>query len=76
MGCAIGPASCGNCAARRRETSPMRFTPREFMSLLNSWSRYTVRPSFRDNWNQSRHVTRLPVQLWKYSCATTPSMAA
>ena len=36
------------------------------------WSRKTVRPSLRVSWNQSRHVTRLPVQLWKYSCAITP----
>jgi hypothetical protein len=35
------------------------------MSWLNSWSRKTVRPSFRLSWNQSRQVTRLPVQLWK-----------
>jgi hypothetical protein len=44
------------------------------MSAENSWSRKTVRPSFSDSWNQSRQVTRLPVQLWKYSCATTLSM--
>ena len=31
-------------------------------------------PSFSESWNQSRQVTRLPVQLWKYSCATTRSM--
>ena len=30
----------------------------------------------RLNWNQSRQVTRLPVQLWKYSCAMTVSIAA
>eukprot|EP01038_Epipyxis_sp_PR26KG_P015035 gene15035-20231_t len=34
-----------------------------------------VKPSLSDNWNQSRQVTRLPDQLWKYSCATTASMA-
>ena len=77
IGCAIGAASCGELrvaqnARRRRCVS----TPREIMSALNSWSRNTVRPSLRDSWNQSRHVTRLPVQLWKYSCAMTPSMAA
>ena len=44
------------------------------MSMLNSWSRNTVRPSFSDSWNQSRQVTRLPVQLWKYSCATMLSI--
>ncbi len=44
------------------------------MSIENSWSRNTVRPSFSDSWNQSRHVMRLPVQLWKYSCPTTLSM--
>jgi len=27
-----------------------------------------------ESWNQSRQVTRLPVQLWKYSWATTRSM--
>ncbi len=31
-------------------------------------------PSFRQSWNQSRHVMRLPVQLWKYSCAMMDSM--
>lgn len=31
--------------------------------VLPTWSRYTVSPSFRVSWNQSRHVTRLPVQL-------------
>ena len=25
----------------------------------------------RQSWNQSRQVMRLPVQLWKYSCAMT-----
>jgi hypothetical protein len=45
----MGPESCGNCAARRRDTSPIRLTPRLFMSALNSWSRYTVRPSFSDS---------------------------
>ena len=45
------------------------------MSMLNSWSRKTVRPSFRLSWNQSRQVTRLPVQLWKYSWPTTDSIA-
>ena len=44
------------------------------MSAENSWSRNTVRPSFRLSWNQSRQVTRLPVQLWKYSWPTTASM--
>lgn len=28
-----------------------------------AWSRNTVRPSFSVSWNQSRQVTRLPVQL-------------
>jgi hypothetical protein len=45
------------------------------MSMLNSWSRKTVRPSFRLSWNQSRQVMRLPVQLWKYSWPTTDSIA-
>ena len=52
----------------------MRFTPRECVSEVNSWSRKTVSPSFRLSWNQSRQVTRLPVQLWKYSCATMASI--
>ena len=30
----------------------------------------------RQSWNQSRQVMRLPVQLWKYSCAMTASMPA
>jgi hypothetical protein len=34
----------------------------------------TVKPSLRHSWNQSRQVIRLPVQLWKYSWATTLSM--
>jgi len=46
------------------------------MSMLNCWSRKTVSPSFRLSWNQSRQVMRLPVQLWKYSCAITLSMPA
>jgi len=65
---------------RRRSTSSMRLTARAdalpAMSMLNSWSRKTVRPSFRLSWNQSRQVMRLPVQLWKYSWAMTLSMAA
>ncbi len=32
--------------------------------------------SFRQSWNQSRQVTRLPDQLWKYSWAMIASMAA
>ena len=44
------------------------------LSAENSWSRKTVSPSFSESWNQSRQVTRLPVQLWKYSCAMTVSM--
>ncbi len=58
----------------------MRLTARALgvaaMSWLNSWSRKTVRPSLSDSWNQSRQVTRLPVQLWKYSWATIDSMRA
>ena len=54
----------------------MRCTGRERMSEENSWSRKTVSPSFRQSWNQSRHVTRLPDQLWKYSWAMIASMAA
>ena len=54
----------------------MRFTLLLPMSLENSWSRNTVRPSLSESWNQSRHVTRLPVQLWKYSWPMTPSMRA
>jgi hypothetical protein len=42
----------------------------------NCWSRKTVSPSFRHSWNQSRQVMRLPVQLWKYSCAITASIRA
>ena len=43
----------------------MRLTAAEVMSAENCWSLNTVRPSLRVSWNQSRHVTRLPVQLWK-----------
>ncbi|MNV27445.1 hypothetical protein D3C71_1185950 [compost metagenome] len=74
----MGPASSGNCAVRSTRTSSMRLTARAeglpARSMLNSWSRKTVRPSFRLSWNQSRQVTRLPVQLWKYSWPTTLSM--
>ena len=52
----------------------MRETAREYSSPPYSWSRKTVRPSLSDSWNQSRQVTRLPVQLWKYSWATTRSI--
>lgn len=31
----------------------------------STWSLNTVSPSLSVSWNQSRHVTRLPVQLWK-----------
>src|SRR6267143_2103894 len=62
-GCAIGPASSANCSLRRPRTSRTRSTAREYMSAPNSWSRNTVSPSLSDNWNQSRQVTRLPVQL-------------
>ena len=55
-------------------TSPIRVTARERWSEVNSWSRKTVRPSFRQSWNQSRQVMRLPVQLWKYSCAMMASI--
>ena len=46
----------------------------ERSSAENSWSRKTVSPSFRQSWNQSRQVMRLPVQLWKYSCAMIASI--
>jgi hypothetical protein len=36
MGCAMGPASSGNCAMRRRCTSPMQVTARLVMSDVNS----------------------------------------
>ena len=49
----------------------MRLTAADPWSAENDWSRNTVKPSFRLSWNQSRQVTRLPDQLWKYSCATT-----
>jgi aminopeptidase N len=32
--------------------------------------------ALRQSWNQSRQVTRLPDQLWKYSCAMIASMLA
>ena len=57
-------------------TSAIRFTGRERSSEENSWSRKTVSPSLRLSWNQSRQVIRLPVQLWKYSCAITVSIPA
>ncbi len=128
---AAAPLSSAYCAVRRRVTSSMRLTAREFMSAENSckkrqrdhhtaddvaavlklkrrrssaqaqgactalqrrrarcrcrqaafcrphhgracvggqlrphaWSRNTVRPSLSVSWNQSRQVTRLPVQL-------------
>ena len=39
-------------------------------------SRNTVRPSLSVISNQSRQVTRLPDQLWKYSCATSAAAAS
>jgi hypothetical protein len=54
----------------------MRLTASEPMSAEKLWSRKTVNPSFRLSWNQSRQVTRLPDQLWKYSWATTPATAS
>ncbi|MNF69781.1 hypothetical protein D3C84_516720 [compost metagenome] len=72
-GWAMGPASSANWLVRRKATSSMRLTVREFISAENSASRNTVKPSLSDNWNQSRQVTRLPDQLWKYSWATTAS---
>ena len=63
--------TAGPCSVR---TSWMRFTARERTSEVNSWSRNTVSPSFRQSWNQSRQVMRLPVQLWKYSCAMIASI--
>ena len=74
-GCAMGPASSANWVLRRKVTAAMRSTARELRSLENSWSRKTVRPSFSESWNQSRQVTRLPLQLWKYSWPMTPSIA-
>ena len=73
-GWASGPASSRNCAPRRRITSSIRFTPALRWSAENCWSRKTVSPSFRQSWNQSRQVMRLPVQLWKYSCAMIASI--
>ena len=75
-GCASGPASSGNCAARSTRTSSMRLTGALPISAEKLWSRKTVKPSFSESWNQSRQVTRSPDQLWKYSCATTPAMAS
>ena len=74
IGCAIGPPSSGNWCARSTRTFSMRTTARLPTSLENSWSRKTVRPSLSVSWNQSRHVTRLPDQLWKYSWPITDSM--
>ncbi len=51
----------------------MRLTVAEFMSAEKPESRNTVKPSLSDSWNQSRQVTRLPDQLWKYSWATIAS---
>ena len=38
-----------------------------------AWSLNTVSPSFSVSWNQSRQVTLLPVQLWKYLRVPTKS---
>ncbi len=38
MGCAMGPESSENWAVRSLTTSSIRFTGREFMSLLNSYT--------------------------------------
>src|SRR5690554_7003467 len=73
-GCAMGPASSANCAVRSKVASSIRLTVGEPISAENWESRNTVKPSFRLSWNQSRQVTRLPDQLWKYSWATMASM--
>src|SRR5690554_7874068 len=52
----------------------MRLTVGDPISAENWASRNTVKPSFRLSWNQSRQVTRLPDQLWKYSWATMASI--
>ena len=44
------------------------------ITLENSSSLSTIRPSFSVNWNQSRQVIWFPVKLWKLSCPMTPSM--
>ena len=54
----------------------MRLTAALPVSAEKHWSRKTVKPSFRLSWNQSRQVTRLPDQLWKYSWATTEAIAS
>ena len=43
------------------KNTSIRFTAAEVISAENCWSRNTVRPSLSVSWNQSRHVTRLPV---------------
>ncbi|MNF94691.1 hypothetical protein D3C84_774090 [compost metagenome] len=70
---AMGPASSANWWVRRYATSWIRLTVAEFMSEEKPASRNTVKPSLSDSWNQSRQVTRLPDQLWKYSWATIAS---
>ena len=52
----------------------MRLTASEVMSAEKDESRKTVKPSLRVSWNQSRRDT-IAIQLWKYSCATTPAPA-
>src|SRR5690606_40530442 len=49
----------------------IRCTAADCKSPEKDWSRNKVRRSLRHNWNQSRQVIRLPVQLWKYSWAMT-----
>ena len=73
-GAPSAPRPRGTARRAGTRTSPIRLTAAECMSAENSWSRKTVRPSLRRSWNQSRQVTRLPVQLWKYSWAMTRSI--
>ena len=73
-GWARGPASSVNWRARKALTSLIRWTAAPRWSAEKLWSRNTVNPSLRHSWNQSRQVMRSPVQLWKYSWATTLSI--
>ena len=72
----MAPASSGNWARRSVATARSRSWAGLFMSPTNSCSRKTVSPSLSVIWNQSRQVTRLPDQLWKYSWPTTRSKKA
>lgn len=63
----VVPAGChrapNSALIQQHTTDPSRTPNQPSNGHPPTWSRYTVSPSLSVSWNQSRHVTRLPVQL-------------